>query len=122
MTDVEGGAALQAAACSGHAPIIRYLLQECGADVSLYGPAALRSALGGGCLAVVCLLLEAGTPTDDEANFIQAGQRCFRRVNSEQFDTILQAATQHGHTQFADMLREVRAAAIRIMFDTLRQQ
>jgi hypothetical protein len=111
MTVDEVGRALVVAAGMGHVPIIHYLMQECGANVSLYGPEALRLALQHGRWGVVCLLLEAGTPTDDGAAFMQAAQRCVTRFNPEQFDTILQAATQHGHTQLADMLRGLRAAA-----------
>jgi hypothetical protein len=57
---------------------------------------------------VVCLLLEAGTPTGDVAAFVQAARHCIRRFNPEQLNDILQAATQHGHTQLADMLKELR--------------
>jgi hypothetical protein len=111
MTEGEVGEALVAAACNGYVPVTQYLLQKCGANLRLYGPDALRSALEEGHRAAVCLLLEAGTPTVDVAAFMQAAQQCARRFNPEQFDTILQAAIQHGHTQLADMLREVRATA-----------
>jgi hypothetical protein len=109
MTDAEMGEALEAAAGNGYAPVTHYLLQKCGPNVSLYGPDALRSALKEGHVEEVCLLLEAGTPTDDGVSFIQAAQRCLRRVGPEQMNVIFQAATQHGHAQFAEMLKEVRA-------------
>jgi hypothetical protein len=103
------GAGLVTAAYRGHEPIVRYLSQECGVSASLYGPDALREALEGGHLGVVCLLLEAGTPTDGAA--LAYAAHCLKYFSSEQVGTILQAATQHGHTQFADMLRQLRAAA-----------
>jgi ankyrin repeat protein len=111
MVDVEVGAGLVTAARGGHVPVVRYLLQECGADASLYGPTALRVALEDGRLEAVCLLLEAGTPTDDVVALTQAARRGLRRFNPEQFDTVLQAATQHGHVEFAEMLRDLRATA-----------
>jgi ankyrin repeat protein len=95
MTGDEVGKALKAAACRGHAPIIRYLIQECGANVSLYGPDALRRASEAGSPEVVRSLLEAGTPTDVAA-YIQAAQQSLRRFNPEHMHDILQAATQHG--------------------------
>jgi hypothetical protein len=82
-------------------------VQECGASVSLYGPDALRVALEGGHLEVVCLLPEAGTPIDDVVALTQAA----RQFNTEQLNGLLQAAVQHGHTESADVLRELRAAA-----------
>jgi hypothetical protein len=105
MIAAEVGVALDAAAGNGYVPVSRYLILKCGANVSLYGPAALRSALKEGHLEVACLLLEAGAPTDDAASFMQAAQRCLRQVNSKQMSNILQAATQHGHAKFAEMLR-----------------
>jgi ankyrin repeat protein len=108
VTDAEAGRALVAAARGGHVPVTQYLLQ-CGASLNVYGPDALKAALKGGHVEVVCLLLEAGTPTDDAASFIQAAQRCLRQVDSKQMNVIFQAATQHGHAQFAEVLKEVRA-------------
>jgi hypothetical protein len=112
MTDVGVGEALEAAAGKGRVPIIRYLLQECGANVSLYGPDALRAALEHGNPEAVCLLLEAGTPTDGPT-FVQAAQCYYKRnkyCRPEAVDAVLQAAIQHGHTQFAEMLSGLRAA------------
>jgi hypothetical protein len=109
MTQHEVGEALVVAAGKGYVPIIRYLLQHCGANLIWYGPLALGAALEGGHLQVLCLLLEAGARTD--CGFVvQAAQRCLRRFNPEQLGTI-QAATQHGHTVFAKMLRGLGAAA-----------
>jgi ankyrin repeat protein len=107
MTEDDMGQALYAAVYGGHVPIIHFLLQECSVDVSLYGPNALRVALERGHLEVVCLLLQAGTPTNDVAAFTHAA----RHFKPEQLGTILQVATQHGHTQFVAMLKELRAAA-----------
>jgi hypothetical protein len=112
MTEGEVGEALVAAASGGHVPVAQYLLQEGGANASLYGPPALERALSYGRWEVACLLLEAGTPTNAiEATTLQAVQEWFEYMSQKQWDTLLQAATQHGHTQFAEMLRELRTAA-----------
>jgi hypothetical protein len=111
MTEEEVGKALGAAASKGHAPVINFLLREFRVADSRHGPFTLRRAMEGGHLEAVCLLLEAGTPTGDVAAFAQAAQQSVGQFSPEQTDHLLQAATQHGHTQFADMLRELRAAA-----------
>jgi hypothetical protein len=108
MTHIEGEA-LQAAAHLGHAPIIQYLIQECGADVSLFGVAALMIACMTGKSGVVCVLLEAGTPSGGPF-IMQALQQGHSGFNSVQLDDILRAATQHGHPQLADLLRLLREA------------
>jgi hypothetical protein len=108
MTEDEVGEALMAATSEGQSPVIQYLLEECGVNLALYGSLALRSALEKGHPEVVCLLLEAGTPTDG-VSFSQAAQQCLRLCTSEQWNSLAQAATQYGHAQFADMLRGLRA-------------
>jgi hypothetical protein len=110
MTEDEVGVALEAAA--DKAAITRYLLQDCGANVSIHGPVALGRAMKYRHLEVVCLLLQAGTPADG-ATILQAAQLCLMYLEPQQLDTLLQAGTQHGQTEFADMLQELRAAATR---------
>jgi hypothetical protein len=112
VTDVEVGEALKEAVIGGHVSIVRYLLQECSRSINDHGPAALTAALQRGNPEAVCLLLEAGTPTDGPT-FVQAAYRylkCLDHYRPEAVDATLQAATQHGHTQFAEVLRELRAA------------
>jgi ankyrin repeat protein len=104
VTDAEVGEALVTAAEEGHGHVVWYLLRECGADVSLHGPDALRPALKHRRWEVVCLLLEAGNPTGGAA-FLRAAQQCLGQISIERLGTILQASTQHGHAEFAEMLR-----------------
>jgi hypothetical protein len=112
MTANEVGGVLVAAAKGGRVLLIQTLIQECGADVSLYGPKAMQAAFSNrhlyGHLDVVCLLLEAGTPTTWAAS-APAMQQCLKRYSREQLGTIWRAATQHGNTRFAGMLRGMGA-------------
>jgi ankyrin repeat protein len=109
MTEEEVGRALMAAARQGNARISRYLLQECLVNPELYGLDALKPALQYGCLEVACLLLEAGTPTYGMTRAFM--QHALRGVDSYQLNVLLQAAAQPGQEDFADMLKELIAAA-----------
>jgi hypothetical protein len=76
----------------------------------MYDADGMKAALNYGRTEVVRLLLEACAPSEGAA-ITRAAQVCFKWYTPDQWDTMLQAATQHGHTEFTGMLRELRAAA-----------
>jgi hypothetical protein len=99
------------------------LIIDWGIDIAVWGPRALMRSLEYYQFNTAVVLLEAGIPTDRDtllkaANPEHAGDlRAWLKsaqvsiMSNERFSSLLQAADQYGHTEFAQMLREVRAEA-----------
>jgi ankyrin repeat protein len=112
----EPSPALAAAARAGNLPVFRLLLGW-GADISTWGGLAFRLALANQCMGIACLLLGAGPPDyfmsaapphphielDDIGDCVRS---FLEDADDEQASALLQAAVQHGHTEFAQMLQQ----------------
>jgi ankyrin repeat protein len=113
----DAGPALSTAAGAGNLPIVCLLL-ESGADVATWGGGAFSAAMKGqsegrDTLEVVLLLLASG-PTDyfmpkpdsplAPDHFLRHVKSFLHSLGQHKAATLLQAAVQHGHTEFAQML------------------
>jgi hypothetical protein len=105
--------ALPTAAEVGNLPVLRLLL-DWGADISTWGGWALLSALSECQTEAACLLLGAGPPDyfmpahpgiqmDNLDRWLDS---YLREHGHQQASALLQAAVQHGHTGFAQMLKQ----------------
>jgi hypothetical protein len=119
------GLALERAAKQADTRLMRMLLSYSPTQAALpsHGTSALLTAVKYGHVSVAEELLKAGVPTTAQA--IQYAKRlggegavcrllrgCLSWTRAyEQSSAILQAAVQHGHVEFAELLREARAAA-----------
>jgi ankyrin repeat protein len=119
------GLALILAAEKADATVIRVLLSYHPTQAILpsYGPSALLHAVQYGRAAAAEELLNAGVPSTAQAFHLvpalqgEGGVRELLRKHLskdeayEQAPAIIAAASQHGHGEFAELLREARAAA-----------
>jgi hypothetical protein len=106
----DASAALLAATRSGNPALMRLVL-EYGADVASEGDWAMRTALDEGHLAIAHQLMAAGTP-DFFMTYVDdyAVTDCLARTTPDKASALLQAAIQHGHVGFAQMLLQKGAA------------
>jgi hypothetical protein len=114
------GPALELAARKADPTLIRMLLSysPIQAIIPSYGPSALLRAVQSGRAAVAEELLKAGVPTtaqaiqhaegvDGEMEVREMFRNCVSNAQAyAQSPAILQAAVEHGHTEFAQLLRE----------------
>jgi hypothetical protein len=114
------GPALAAAVRAGNLPVFRLLL-DWEPDISTWGGLAFRSALKECRMGIACLLLGAGPPgyfmsatpphpgiEMDDIDYCL--NRFLEMAYDDQAPAFLQAAVQHGHTEFAQMLQQRRVA------------
>jgi ankyrin repeat protein len=115
----DAGPALRTAAQRDMVNILQ-LMVEHGADIKVHGPSALIKAMSAPALKAALCLLKLGTPTDTHA-FLQALglqqaseyegwlKQCLTGYNSEQSGLLYNAATEHGHHEFGEMLAKAGA-------------
>jgi ankyrin repeat protein len=124
VTTQQVGAAFKSAAMAGRADVVPLLLSHKHAwdAIASHGAAALLTALERRHITSVKLLLEAGVPSDKQAlagagvapdmSMVQTWIRnAVLAHKPDASSALLQAAVQHGHTEFAEMLRESGAGA-----------